>query len=127
MSGAPNRVLARDVTPSVDTQGLGGGGAWDVKRREAAFLVKQEPMSGASSRVLAHDVTLRVDPEGPCGGGARDINDGKSALVKQEAMIDAPAEYWPTMSPRGLIPKGWVDEAPGTSIVVKLPSTNRKP
>ena len=91
MSGTPSRVLARDVTPRVDTQRLGGGGARDVNRCEVAMLVKQETMSGAPSRVLANDVTLRVDPEGPCGGGARDINGGKGALVKQEAMIGAPS------------------------------------
>jgi len=88
MSGAPNRVLARDVTPGVDTQGLGGGGARDVNRCEAALLVKPEAMSGAPSRVLTDDVTLRVDPDGHCGGGARDIDGGKGALMKQEAMID---------------------------------------
>ena len=32
-----------------------------------------------------------------------------------------PSASWPTMSPRGLIPKGWVDVAPGTSMVVKSP------
>ena len=67
MSDAPSRVLANDVTPRVDTQGLGGGGAREVNRGEAALLVKQEPMSDAPSSVLANDVTLRVDTEGHGG------------------------------------------------------------
>ena len=33
-----------------------------------------------------------------------------------------PATYMPEMSPRGLIPKGCVEEAPGMSIVVGLPT-----
>jgi len=32
-----------------------------------------------------------------------------------------PAEYWPTMSPRGLIPTATVEEAPGTSMVANVP------
>ena len=58
MSNAPSRVLANDVTPRVDIDGLGGGGAREVDRREVAMLVKQEAMSGAASRVLTNDVTL---------------------------------------------------------------------
>ena len=98
MRGPPSRVLANDVTPRVDTDGLGGGGAREINRREVA-LVKQEAMSGAAGRVLANDVALRVDTEGPCGGGARDINRREAAVVQQEPMMVPPAEYWPTMSP----------------------------
>ena len=84
-------------------------------------------MSGAPGRVLANDVAPRVDTEG-LGGRAP----GTSIVVKlpsssRKPWLAPPAKYRPTMSPRGLIPKAWVDEAPGTSIVVKLPSSSRKP
>ena len=46
--------------------------------------------------------------------------------LRQEPMGDAPAVYVPTMSPRGLIPWAAVDEAPGTSILVKLPSLSSR-
>ena len=37
-----------------------------------------------------------------------------------------PIEYMPTMSPWGLILKAAEDEAPGTSMLVKLPSLSRR-
>src|SRR5262245_65919068 len=80
MSGAPSRVHANDVTPRVDVDGLSGGGAREVGRREVAMRVKQKAMSGAASSVLANDVTLRVDPEGACGGGAREVNRREVAM-----------------------------------------------
>ncbi len=88
----PAEYLANDVTPRVDIDGLGGGGAREVDRREVAMPIKQEAVSGAASRVLTNDVTLRVDPEGPCGGGAWNLNRREAAkLVKQEPMKRAPS------------------------------------
>jgi hypothetical protein len=58
---ARDRVVADDVTLSVDGQGRGQRGAWDVDGREGAVFVEQEAMRDAAGRVLANDVTLSVD------------------------------------------------------------------
>ena len=62
MSDTPSRVLANDVTTSIDTTGQGDGGARHINGGKGA-LVKQKSMGGSAGDVEPNEVTPRVDTE----------------------------------------------------------------
>ena len=80
-------------------------------------------MRHAPDHVRADDVTLGIDAHGGGGGGARKVNGGEApVLVEQEPMRDAPSRVLADDVTTRAIAWAWVDEAPGKSKMVKVPS-----
>ena len=115
-----------DLPRVVDAVGERKDCAGHIDLGEAAAGV--EKTVGARAIVETPDDLPRVVDAAGCGRNcARDIDLGEAAAGVEEAVLARAAPKIPTICPASLMPVAAVENAPGTSIWVKLPPVSRNP